>query len=130
MEINQAEVTYVNRIEIQDLPGQAEKIISAYSGEFSDKFLPHPEEIYLSLRFPIKRDDHMLGRLYVDLRPSIPGVPESARTMTLLARGKPESSDIKDSYRFFEVARQHIVSGFASVTSAEMHKVWERTDNA
>ena len=128
--VSQAEVTYVNRIDLAEASGQVEKIVSVYSGAFSDGFLHDPEDVHIALRFPMRRDGELIGRLYVDLRPAVAGVPASPRNMTLLARGRPQTSDIKDVRNFFEIARQYIVSGFASVTSEEMHKVWERTDNA
>ena len=130
MDITQAEVTYVNRIEQDDAAGQVEKIVSVYSGDFSDKFLQSPEEIFLSLRFPMRQNELIRGRLHVDVRPSLPGVLNSARVITLVARGKPYGSDISSALEFFAFGRQHIVSGFASITSPAMHELWERRDNA
>lgn len=129
MLVTQAEVTYVNRIEAPGVPGQIEKIISVFSGDYSDDFLHDPEEVNISLRFPIRHEGNLLGRLYIDSRAGIPGDASSPLNMVLVARGKPRGDDIKATLEFFEVARKHIVSAFASVTSKQMHLTWERTDN-
>jgi uncharacterized protein (TIGR04255 family) len=130
IQIHQAEVTYVNRIESVEAPGHIEKIVSVFSGDYSDTFLHDPEEVQLSLRFPMRQDGHLVGRLYIDSRPGISGDPHSPINMVLFARGKPVGSDIKAALQFFAVARAYIVSGFASVTSKQMHLTWGRTDNA
>ena len=130
IEVTQAEVTYVNRIETTETLGQIEKVVSVFSGSYSDDFLQEPEEVQLSLRFPIHHDGHVLGRLYIDLRPGTSGDPHSPLNMVLFARGKPLGDDIKASLQFFNIARSYIVSAFASVTSNRMHLTWERIDNA
>lgn len=129
LRINQAEATYVNRIEAVGEPGRIDKIISVFSGHYSDDFLHDPEEVQLSLRFPIYDEGNLLGRLYIDSRPGLPGDPHSPLNMVLLARGKPVGGDIKAALQFLKVARRYIVSAFASVTSKQMHLTWERTDN-
>jgi uncharacterized protein (TIGR04255 family) len=130
LQINQAEVTYVNRIESTETPGHIEKIVSVFSGDYSDSFLHDPEEVQLSLRFPIRHEGHLVGRLYIDSRPGTSGDPNSPLNMVLFARGKPIGSDIKAALQFFAIARTYIVSAFASVTSKQMHLTWGRTDNA
>jgi len=129
--ITQAEVTYVNRIEANVPAGQIEGILSVFSGNYSDDFLHEPEEVRLSLRYAMTGSDgHILGRLYIDSGPGISGDAKSPLNMQLLARGKPASDGIKGALDFFTIARSHIVSAFASVTSKQMHLTWERTDNA
>jgi hypothetical protein len=54
---------------------------------------------------------------------------QAALNMVLLARGKPDGNDIKAARRFFEIAHEHIVSGFTSITSKQMHQIWGRIDN-
>jgi uncharacterized protein (TIGR04255 family) len=130
IQITQAEVTYVNRIESTETPGHIEKIISVFSGNYSDTFLHDPEEVHLSLKFQMRHDGHLLGRLYIDSRPGISGDPNSPLNMVLFARGKPIGNDIKAALQFFAIARTYIVSAFASVTSKQMHLTWGRTDNA
>lgn len=130
IQIDQAEVTYVNRIESTETPGHIEKIVSVFSGDYSDTFLHDPEEVQLSLRFAMRHEGHVVGRLYIDSRPVVSGDPNSPLNMVLFARGKPAGNDIKAALQFFAIGRAYIVSAFASVTSKQMHRTWGRIDNA
>jgi uncharacterized protein (TIGR04255 family) len=127
--VNQAEVTYVNRIETAELPGQVDRIVSVLSSRYSDGFLHDPDETNLSLRFPLYEADQLRGRLHIIARSGTSLGPGNPMNLMLLARGKPQGSDIKAAQEFFSIGRKHIVSAFASVTSKEMHLTWERTDN-
>jgi uncharacterized protein (TIGR04255 family) len=131
LRIKQAEVTYVNRIEASVPLGKIEEVISVFSGNYSDDFLPAPEEVHLALRYPMtEKDGPTLGRLYIDSGPGVSGDPKMPLNIVLLARGKPARDDIKGALDFFTIARSYIVSAFASVTSKQMHLTWNRTDNA
>jgi uncharacterized protein (TIGR04255 family) len=129
MRITQAEVTYVNKIRTEGAPGKLEKVVSVFSGDYTDSFLHDPEEVQLALRYPILRDGDFCGRLYVDVRPITLLEGQAALNMVLLARGKPDGNDIKAARGFFETAHEHIVSGFTSITSKQMHQIWGRIDN-
>jgi uncharacterized protein (TIGR04255 family) len=51
--------------------------------------------------------------------------------LDLTARGYPLGErDIAGVEKFIDVAHREIVTGFVSVTSDKMHKIWERTDVA
>ena len=70
-----------------------------------------------------------LGRLHVTAEPRIKigdGSPLIRLTMT--ARGAPAKKDIGDVMAFFDIGREFIVRGFASITTAQMHRIWGRTD--
>lgn len=130
LRVAQAEVTYVNRIETAELPGDVERIISVLSNRYSDGFLHDPEEVNLTLRFPLYEDSQLRGRLHILARTGAAVDARNPMNLVLLARGKPQGDDIKAAVNFFTLGRKHIVSAFASVTSKEMHLKWERTDNA
>jgi uncharacterized protein (TIGR04255 family) len=128
IKVTQAEVAYVNQVESVETPGHLEKVVSVFSGLYSDDFLSDPDETHFSLRFPIRTDKGIAGRLYIEIHPSIGASNETPVAMTLLARGKPDTSDIEGALSFFNLARKWIVSGFASITSKEMHLKWGRRD--
>lgn len=130
LEVNQAELTYVNRIEKAGQPSRLRDFLSVLSGAYSDDFLQDPEEVYASFRYPLYSSQERVGRLYIDVRPEAPGNAEGALKMVLRARGKPAASDRVSAEAFFTLARQQIVSGFASITSKEAHNTWGRRDNA
>jgi hypothetical protein len=49
-----------------------------------------------------------------------------AYILTLLARGRPIGESTRDGIaKFFDVAHNLIVGGFAEVTTEEMHAIWE-----
>jgi uncharacterized protein (TIGR04255 family) len=127
--VTQAELTYVNQIQTSGVPGELENVVSVFSGNYTDDFLHDPEEVQLSLRFPMLRNGEFCGRLYVDVRPATSFETAAVLNMVLLARGKPDGNDIKAVQRFFSIAREYIVSGFASITFRQMHLAWGRTDN-
>jgi len=127
--VTQAEVSYVNRIETAELPADVDRIVSVLSNRYSDGFLHDPEELNLSLRFPIFEKDQLRGRLHINARTGALLGSNNPMNLMLLARGKPQGNDIKAALDFFAIGRKYIVSAFASVTSKEMHSKWERTDH-
>ena len=129
LRVTQAEVTYVNRIETAELPGDVDRIVSVLSSRYSDGFLHDPEEVNLTLRFPLHEEGVLKGRLHIVARTGAAVDARNPMNLMLLARGKPQGDDIKAALDFFAVGRKHIVSAFASVTSKEMHLKWERTDH-
>jgi hypothetical protein len=48
--------------------------------------------------------------------------------LELTARGQPLGEGINGVLPFLDVGREWIVRGFASITTPEMHELWERTD--
>jgi uncharacterized protein (TIGR04255 family) len=129
IKVTQAEVSYVNQVEMVEAPGHLEKVVSIFSGAYSDEFLSDPEETHLSVRYPIRTDTGIAGRLYVECHPSGASESDTPIAMTLLARGKPAVSDLDGAMAFFDLARKWIVSGFTSITSKDMHIKWGRRDN-
>lgn len=127
LRIEQAEVTYVNQIPPVDIGRRVEKVISVLSGDYTHSYLHDPEEVRLSLKFPMLREETPFGRLHVDVFGSTQA-DSPAINLVLLARGMPTGNDIKAAIDFFRAGRAAIVNGFASITSTEMHQLWGRTD--
>ena len=130
---NQCEVTYVNEIVPGDgwkRLGQIGRVFSFWSGRFSDKFLREPNEIYFRFSNQMaSAEGEPIGKLHVSADPRYrigDGAPLIRLVIT--ARGAPQNQTKKAVIDFFDIGREYIVRGFASLTTKEMHKLWERTD--
>jgi len=129
----QCEVTYVNHMRAKlgwENQGQVNRVLAVWSGMHSDEFLGEPEDVRLAVRH-VMRDDTQkpVGRLHISLQPGyLREDDEPILVLTLTARGAPEGQGIDAVCRFIDRGRTWIVSGFASVTTAEMHKIWGRCD--
>lgn len=133
IKVTQAEVTYVNTIE---LPGDynphrhLEKIFRIWSNTYSDDDGVNLEDATVQLRYLIKdQDGKAFGRLHGIIEPSgfsKEGVPQVRFTLTV--RGKPAQQNVNAAVEFWNVGRRNIVKKFASITRPEMHGLWERTD--
>lgn len=124
-----AEVTYVNRMGGDEIPGRVEDALSVFSEGYTEKTPLKAEQVNLSLVFPMKQEGAAIGRLYID------GKIRTQREtrgmdLKLVARGKPAAPDIKAALKFCGQARTAIVEGFASITAKHMHTTWGRTDHA
>lgn len=126
-EVNQCEVTYVNHIEMGagwKSYGELNKVVASWSGSYSGSFLPGPESVNIGARYvlPDKK-----GRLYIEMQPAIR--QQDAREilqLNLTARGKPESSNLKDILEWLDLGHEWIVRGFTDYTTKEMHDFWRR----
>jgi hypothetical protein len=70
-------------------------------------------------------DDTPAGRLHIALQPGYGG-SQAMFVLTLTARGRPSGPTNADVLAFLDIGREHIVRGFTSVTSTEMHAKWGR----
>jgi hypothetical protein len=82
------------------------------------------------LRFVIPgKAGRPVGRLHVVSQPAWTKTDNTPiLVLNLTARGEPLEGGIEGAFGFFELGRKWIVKGFAELTTAEMHKVWERID--
>lgn len=128
---NQCEVTYVNRLEIENrdlrtCPGAALKLFSEGSLQLDREGsqLPEAEDCNLSVRYVMK-DGHgkPRGRLLVTVQ-SWAGEP--ALRLDLTVRGAPETADFEGVARFLDEGRRTIVHGFTALTRDQMHMKWGR----
>ena len=131
---NQVEVSYINDLAAGDgwdSFGELEKAINVWRGEFSDGFLPEPEEARCAMSFVIHDGaEKAIGRLHVSVEPRV-RMDDGQRILrlSLTARGAPIGASIDGVKAFLEIGHEWVVKGFASVTTPAMHKVWERTND-
>lgn len=137
IEPNQCEVTYVNHISLPDGsdPWAQIRRIFRFWGSFDavplerGAQLPTAEDARFSLRFVIGdlNSGEPLGRLHIEGQPVIAGEDERVIRLNLTARGRPETPTFQGVADFLDAGRDAIVRGFAAITTAEMHELWERT---
>lgn len=128
---NQCELTYVNLIPLALGRNEAlSQILHPWAGTYSDAFLRAPEAMDLALHFPVtKRGDEPVGRLHVHASVvTHRGTQEKSVQLTLTTRGQPFSADVNGVLEFLDLGREHIVKGFASITTPQMHQFWGRRD--
>lgn len=123
--IRECEVTYVNHIDrgrgwksFADLG----EVIPIWSGKTSGSFLPSADLVSMNVFYPIERNR---GRLQVSVQPGIrQSDGQETLQVTLSARCKPQSSDIRHLFEAFALGREWVVRGFADVTTERMHTAW------
>ena len=132
VEPNQCEVTYVNLIPAgegwQD-HGDLENVLTVFSARYTDNQLAKPEQVVLNLQYVCKDEcGEPVGRLHVAANPVFQASDNRpAIRLSLTARGRPQGSGIAGAMGSLDWGHETIVRSFASITTPEMHKVWERT---
>lgn len=121
------DVMYVNRLgAAQGWSGHSDTaaLLSPWSGSHSDDFLPEPEmtAIYLHYHLPT------FGWLNVEAWDAVDEDENELLALYLQSRGRlpEEDGNLDGALRFMEVARDWIVRGFTSVTTARGHEIWGR----
>jgi uncharacterized protein (TIGR04255 family) len=127
---NQCEVTYVNHVpwgrEGQP-PEDLSEVLTPWTAKNTDPFLGTPEQVDLVARYVIETKEGPVGRLHVAANPRYRGDDlQPLLALTLTARGRPASERIDDVMTFLDLGREHVVRGFASITTPAMHKRWGR----
>lgn len=124
--INQCEVLYVNHVELNNVipdVGAIDQLVKYWTPQ-KYEFLPRPEMISVTMNYVMPEER---GRLHVTLEPKIRRRDRKVvLQLSLLARGKPASSDLRDVLDWFDLGREWIVRGFAELTTKSMHTRWER----
>jgi uncharacterized protein (TIGR04255 family) len=134
--IDQCEIHYINNIDATDERGGlagANRVFSRLQTPKTRDSLPRLEDLGLRARYIVEDGDHHpLGRLHTLVQPTYPfgDSASPAFRFSLMMRGRPPSPTLDGSLEFFDLGRRTIVSGFAALTTPEMHKVWGRTDVA
>ncbi len=129
---NQCDVTYVNHItagESGGLHSELASVLSLCKLEFSEEFLPQPEELRMNGCFVIPGDDKApMGRLRFSIEPAFRRSDDMPLfLMNLVARGCPTDDGIQGVLGFMDVGHEWIVRGFAALTTPQMHSAWSRT---
>lgn len=131
IEPNQCEVTYVNIIPAGDgwsMPGELGKVFTLFNPSYSDSGLGPPEEAAVNARYILTNaGGEPVGRLHVAIAPVLRAKDGSpAFRLSLTARGRPEDAGTDSVLKLLDLGHEAIVRGFASITTADMHTVWER----
>lgn len=120
--------TYINHIEYErpdEFAGVLATVLTSWSNETSDAWLPSIEQCRLNLVFPFP--EHQ-GRLHVNVAPGVRRKDKKRLLrMDLTARGIPSDNTIDAALSWIDLGHEWIVRGFASLTRPEMHKKWKRT---
>lgn len=127
---NQCEVTYVNHIP-WGRDGQPREdlseVLTGWAAKTSDPFLGVPEQVDLAARYVIQGPAAPIGRLHVAANPTYRADDlQPLLSLTLTARGRPASGGIDEVMNLLDLEREHVVRGFASITTPDMHKRWGR----
>lgn len=90
--------------------------------------MPTPEDTRFSLRFVIGdlNSGELLGRLHIEGQPVVAEEAERIIRLNMTARGCPKTPTFQGVADFLDTGRDAIVRGFAAITTAEMHELWER----
>jgi uncharacterized protein (TIGR04255 family) len=128
---DQVELTYVNHIPAGESGRprtELQRILRLWTGAAERGVLPVPEDVGLHVRFLLNGPTgEPAGRLHVTLESRFfvrTGAPLYA--LTLIGRGAPEGEGLAGALTFLDRAHEWIVEGFTSITTPEMHRVWER----
>jgi len=126
-QIDQCELTYVNRIDQGDLwksPAEWGNLFPLLAWKPKSTFLPEPENLRLHMRFPVSA---VRGRMHVDILPAVlPGSKAPVIHFSLTVRGLPAELTDKALDSWYETAREWIVTGFADLVSKEADVLWQR----
>ena len=131
---NQAELTYVNQIELEQGAslGDVGALLAPCSGRPTDEFLGPAESAEVALHYVITDPKgRKAGRLHVEATPGF--TVQNMQPVVLLkltARGRYEGDSIDSLMAFFDRAHECIVRGFASLTTVQMQEKWGRIDGS
>lgn len=131
VEPNQCEITYVNLIPAGQgwqAFGELDRILTLYNPTYSDFDLGVAEELVMSGKFVMKKNNLPIGRLHFWAKPVIRKEDsQRAIQLSLTARGAPMGDGIEGVLSFFDQGHDTIVRTFTSITTPAMHTIWERT---
>jgi uncharacterized protein (TIGR04255 family) len=129
---NQCEVTYINIIRLPDGSNPLTQL-HRISNVWSDKMVLPPsqtlEHSNVQLVSVFEHGGKLVGRAYTTFQPAFTQASaEPVVKLDITVRGKPLGETVAAAFDFLDVARAEVVNTFASITTEEMHKFWERTD--
>lgn len=125
--IRQAEVNYVNKIELNasQQPHDLSDVLRTWRPSYGPEapFLSAASDVRLVERHLIEDNAGPYARLYVSAEPA----SQVGALLSLTMRGRPHGTDLEAALSFFDTARDRIVRAFTAVTTEQMHTVWRRT---
>ncbi len=120
LDINQAEISYINIIPVDEF-SDAGKWFSLWNSEALNI-----ESLNTSFNEVIRGHDEMpFARLTHDIQSvfTVDGSKKGYR-LSLSFRGKPEKNDIEAAMKFLKLGREKIVTRFCEITTGKAHKFW------
>lgn len=128
--VNQCEVTYVNIISGNGFDlnhGALEEVIANWNPKYQESISLPTESVRFSSSHIINLNEEPVGRLHVNLQPAFNREDgKQVFRLSIIARGKPNGTDLESVLEFFDMGRGHIVETFAQITSKKMHDIWGR----
>jgi uncharacterized protein (TIGR04255 family) len=128
---NQCEVTYINHIlpcQCWDSHSQIGEVFAFWNPGHSEAPMPLQEAASVTTRTVLlnERGDGF-ARLHLAIQ-SVYRIPDEVPMflLSLTVRGAPLGEGLPGVLAFFDQGREWIVRSFATITTAAMHKVWER----
>lgn len=125
------EVTYVNWVEpvagVWETHSELHKVLRVVSSQAADGPFHTVEQLAARYSFQLHgADDSFRGRLHVVAEP---GYTEGRPILhlNLFSRRLVVDSQTESLAEVFEACHRDVVSGFAAITTPEMHEVWKRT---
>lgn len=124
IEINQAEVTYVNLIPVSEF-AEAGKWFSVCNSASADV-----EAISTNFVQAVTHSDGKPYARFITEIQSVFSLPARKRAfkMSLAFKGKPAASDIPSAIEFIRDGRERIVKRFRDITTDEAHESWGRRE--
>ncbi|MCY4657267.1 MAG: TIGR04255 family protein [Gammaproteobacteria bacterium] len=127
LEINQAEVSYIDRIPVKSLSESGSWVT------LCPENIPNAESLYMTFSESINdakgnkyaRLHHELRNFQFDSHTS----SNIALRLTMTFRGKPMKRDIAGALDFIEDGQKQISSRFWEITTESAHDYWERKQN-
>ncbi|MER6007423.1 TIGR04255 family protein [Nonomuraea angiospora] len=126
LEIVQAELSYINAIELQGASqGALSGVLHAWRG-FGSHHLGEPEQVRLGASFKVDGLGQPPVRMHVQVNPGENARGEAVQFLSLVVRGNPGGGTASDALAFFDKAHEHIVTSFTELTVDQLHEVWGR----
>ena len=126
LSVVQAEVTYINAIELDDDQlGRLDRVLRNWRPPTSNH-LGEPEQVRAALVFPIADTGRPPVRMYVTVDPAQRSDGRPVQFLTITVRGAPTEESLEGALQFMDDAHGHVVRSFAELTPEPMHAVWER----
>jgi uncharacterized protein (TIGR04255 family) len=119
------EVTYVNHIERGDGWRSFAELheVLPILAEFRGDLLSSPEALSVGMQYKI---DGGNGQLTIQIQPAIRHEDmKQVIQLTLIARGRPKSSEVSSLLDWFDLGHEYIAVAFREITSDKMRNLWE-----
>jgi len=122
IEINQAEISYVNLIPVGEFAEEERWFTVCNSGSVDVETLNTN-----FVQVVRDRDRKPYARFVTEIQ-SVFTLPsrKKALKMSLLFKGKPAASDVPSAIAFLRDGRKRIVKHFCGITTVEAHEFWGR----